>query len=67
MNTSKPMYKFELKISFYSDCDVDTLLVQLAFGHHLSGVELDFGVDGKNEWEFIEPAFGYFGLQKFLL
>ena len=63
MNTSKPMYKFELKISFYSDCDVDTLLVQLAFGHHLSGVELDFGVDGKNEWEFIEPAFGYFGLQ----
>ena len=58
MFISIPAYKFELSVSFYSDCSVDTFLVQLTFGHHLKGVGLDFGVDGVNEWEFNEPAFG---------
>ena len=31
--------------------------------HHMNDIEVDFGIDQTNEWEFSDPGFGYFGFQ----
>ena len=35
----------------------------LNFAHHMNDIEVDFGIDQTNEWEFSDPGYGYFGLQ----
>ena len=58
-----PIFEFDLKLEFVSDCVVDGIWVELIFGHHMTGIELDYGADQVNEWEFKDPGYGYFGFQ----
>ena len=60
---TSPIFEFELTINFNADCVASNLWVELLFGHHMSGIELDYGTDGVNEWEFSDPGYGMFGLQ----
>ena len=30
--------------------------VELVFGHHMNEIEVDYGADETNEWEFIDPG-----------
>lgn len=62
-NFSSPMFEFDLKLTFNGDCLVSNVWIQLTFGHHASGLEVDYGIDQTNEWEFTEPGFGHFGFQ----
>ena len=62
-NLTRPIYDFDLKIELNADCDLDFIWLNLKFGEHFDNIELDFGADGVNEWDFSDPAYGKFGLQ----
>ena len=58
-----PTFDFSLKITLTEDCTFTNLWVSLNFAHHMNDIEVDFGIDQTNEWEFSDPGFGYFGFQ----
>ena len=58
-----PVYEFELKFTFETDCVISTIWIELIFGHHMNGIEINYGADEVNEWEFSDPGYGKFGLQ----
>ena len=62
-NLTRPIYDFSIKIELNADCDIDNIWFNLVFREHFENIELDFGADGLNEWDFSDPAYGKFGLQ----
>ena len=58
-----PIFEFDLKLVFTADCFMTDIWVELVFGHHMNEIEVDYGADETNEWQFIDPGYGYFGLQ----
>ncbi|MDA8546048.1 hypothetical protein N9K60_04605 [Candidatus Poseidoniales archaeon] len=58
-----PIFDFNLEIILKSDCTTNQIWITAKFGHHLSDVGLDYGMDGFNEWEFNNPGYGMYGLQ----
>ncbi|MBL6731784.1 MAG: hypothetical protein ISP82_02405, partial [Candidatus Poseidoniaceae archaeon] len=60
---TNPIFGFNLEIILKSDCNTNQVWVTAKFGHHLSDVGIDYGIDGVNEWEFNDPGYGMYGLQ----
>ena len=60
---TNPVFDFSLEIILKGTCDIDQVWLTVKFGHHMSNVGIDYGIDGVNEWEFSDPGYGMYGLQ----
>ena len=58
-----PVFEFDLKFDLTTSCTITDIWIELIFGHHMEGIEVDYGADQTNEWEFKDPGYGYFGFQ----
>ena len=58
-----PIFEFDLKFVFTDSCVITDIWIDLMFGHHMEGIEVDYGADQTNEWEFKDPGYGYYGFQ----
>ena len=60
---ASPLFEFSLKLTYNADCVMSDIWIEVTFGHHATGIGVDYGVDQINEWEFNQPGYGNFGMQ----
>ena len=52
---ASPLFEFSLKLTYNADCVMSNIWIEVTFGHHATGIGVDYGVDQINEWEFNQP------------